>query len=140
MAKVYLDTSALAKRYVQEIGTDIVDLVFAQASPEHPLVFSFWNIGESLGVYDQYLKRKEITEEQLKGIIRRMFREFSRLTQQRTMLILPLSAQVIASSWRYILEEPMYEADAIQIVSFLLGGCDFILSADKKFLAIMCFP
>lgn len=94
MAQVYLDTSALAKRYVREIGTDIVDLVFEQASPEHPLVFSFWNIGESLGVYDQYLKRKEITEEQLKGIIRRMSREFSRLTQQRTLLILPLSAQV----------------------------------------------
>lgn len=46
MAQVYLDTSALAKRYVKEEGTEILDLAFEKASSEHPLVFSFWNIGE----------------------------------------------------------------------------------------------
>lgn len=47
MAKIYLDTSARAKRYVQEKGTEILDLVFDLASPEPLLVISFWNIGES---------------------------------------------------------------------------------------------
>jgi predicted nucleic acid-binding protein len=40
MGKTYLDTSAPAKRYVEEEGTEIVDLVFNQASAEHRLVFS----------------------------------------------------------------------------------------------------
>jgi predicted nucleic acid-binding protein len=136
MAKIYLDTSALAKRYVKEEGTEILDLAFEKASSERQLVFSFWNIGESLGVYDQYLKRKEITENQLKNIIQRMFKEFGQLVQKRTMVILPLSAQVIAGSWPYILDHHMYEADAIQIVGFRLAGCDFMLSADKKFIAV----
>ncbi len=87
MAKIYLDTSALAKRYVQEQGTEIIDLVFAQASVESPLVFSFWNIGESLGVYDKYLGRGKISTDQLKTTIQQMFREFGQLLPSRISII-----------------------------------------------------
>jgi predicted nucleic acid-binding protein len=61
---VYLDSSAIVKRYIKEAGTEIMDLVFGYAEDDHiKLFFSIWNIGEVLGVFDEYIRRKVINED-----------------------------------------------------------------------------
>lgn len=51
----YLDSSALAKRYVQEKGSEAVDLIFERAEKgEEPVFFSMWNVGELAVVLDRY--------------------------------------------------------------------------------------
>ena len=48
---VYLDSSAIVKRYIKEAGTEIMDLAFGYAEDGHiKLFFSIWNIGEVLGI------------------------------------------------------------------------------------------
>ena len=55
--KVYLDTSAIMKRYAKEADTKKVDMIYAEAEMKKcSLYLSFWNIGESIGVFDKYRK------------------------------------------------------------------------------------
>jgi len=55
---IYLDTSAVVKRYVLESGTDVVKALYLSAwNGELKLSFSLWNIGEVLGVLSKYCQR-----------------------------------------------------------------------------------
>lgn len=50
MPRLYLDSSAIVKRYVVEPGTEVVDEVFERAEAREVfVVFSVWNVGEVLG-------------------------------------------------------------------------------------------
>ena len=60
---VYLDSSAVAKRYVEEKGSDLVDRIYSRAEAgDLQMAFSIWNVGEVLGVLDRYRMRKILTE------------------------------------------------------------------------------
>ena len=51
---VYLDSSAIVKRYIREPGSDAVRKVYLKAySGEVILSLSVWNIGEVLGAFDK---------------------------------------------------------------------------------------
>jgi predicted nucleic acid-binding protein len=50
---VYLDSSGIVKRYVSEKGSDLIDGVYRRSeSGELRLVYSLWNIGELIEVFD----------------------------------------------------------------------------------------
>ena len=52
MTIVYLDSSAIVKRYILESGSEVVSNVYCKAlNGELTLSFSTWNIGEVLGVW-----------------------------------------------------------------------------------------
>ena len=52
---VYLDTSALAKRYLKERDSDKVDELYRNTEMgKTKLHFSLWNIGEVCGVFDKH--------------------------------------------------------------------------------------
>jgi len=54
---VYLDTSAIVKRYIQEAGSDVVASLYSSAwQGSVKISFSPWNIGEVLGVLDDQEK------------------------------------------------------------------------------------
>lgn len=49
---VYLDSSVIVKRYVEEPGSNIVRELYLKAySGEVILSYSMWNIGEVLGAF-----------------------------------------------------------------------------------------
>jgi len=51
--RVYLDSSAIIKRYVKEDGSEIVKNLYINSYDKiHKIVFNIWNIGEVLGVFD----------------------------------------------------------------------------------------
>jgi predicted nucleic acid-binding protein len=58
---VYLDTSGLVKRYVEERGTEVLDRLYGAAEAGSITVsFSIWNLGEALGVLDRYHTRRPV--------------------------------------------------------------------------------
>jgi predicted nucleic acid-binding protein len=62
--KIYLDSSAILKRYVLENGTDKIKETYLQAlNGDATLHFSVWNIGEVLGALDTYHRRKLLEKE-----------------------------------------------------------------------------
>ncbi len=58
MESVYLDTSAIVKRYVAEEYSDLVDEVYEGAYRGAVRIgFSAWNVGEVAVVLDKYCRR-----------------------------------------------------------------------------------
>jgi predicted nucleic acid-binding protein len=56
--RIYLDSSIVVKRYVEEPGSNTVKQVYRRAyAGEVKLVFSLWNVGEVLGAFDRARSR-----------------------------------------------------------------------------------
>ena len=63
MLNLYLDTSAILKRYIAEPGTETTDIIFDKAEAgEIKITISLWNIGEALGVLDEKRRKGWLTE------------------------------------------------------------------------------
>ena len=57
MKSVYLGSSAIVKRYVAEKGSKVIDKMYDKAkNSQLKIVFSIWNIGEVIGVFDRYFR------------------------------------------------------------------------------------
>jgi len=133
--KIYLDSSSIVKRYVHEKGSDSANLVYEKCdAKEVGVCFSFWNIGETLGVLDQYYQRKWITQQQHGEAIRFFAGECLRLMMLEALDTILVSSSVLSDSWELLEKHHIYHADALQIVSCKRSGADLFLSADKILL------
>lgn len=55
---IYLDSSSIVKRYIEETGSKVIDTVYQKAETETlKFTFSLWNVGETLGALDRYVSR-----------------------------------------------------------------------------------
>ena len=135
--KIYLDSSAILKRYVREKGSDSANLIYSKCDArELSIYFSFWNIGEVLGVLDQYRQRHWITHEQHDEAVKIFSGECLRLSMIDALTTIPLNSSVLADAWEIIQKYHVYEADAIQIVSFRGSEADYFLSADRSLMDV----
>ncbi|HKT21409.1 MAG TPA: type II toxin-antitoxin system VapC family toxin, partial [Nitrososphaerales archaeon] len=92
----YLDSSALAKRYVQEKGSDEMDRIFGRAEMgEEPIAFSMWNIGELAVVLDKY-ERDGLLE--AKPVMMIFLEEVKRLGKSGAAEIVPVSGSVMSEA------------------------------------------
>ncbi|MBO8183612.1 MAG: type II toxin-antitoxin system VapC family toxin [Archaeoglobus sp.] len=129
MTKIYLDTSALVKRYVEEEGSEEVDAIFEKAYGEEvKLVISQWNIAEAVVVFDKY-ERKGILE--AKQTINLLQNELETMVRMQYFKITPIGS-MIAESIPLILAHHIYVADAIQILTCRQENCDLFATFDKK--------
>jgi len=137
MKRVYLDSSAIVKRYVKERGTEVVDLVFDNAELGNvKIFFSIWNIGEVLGVLDRYRRRNLISSKEFESALGKFASEFLKLVKLHQLDLIPLYSDIIADSLDIILRYHIYEADAIQIVSSKYCNSEVFLTADKQLVEI----
>ncbi len=145
MVKIYLDTSALIKRYIQEEGTEIIDLLFDRASPAIALVISLWNLSESMVAVDKYRRRGALSDDELRGVVRRLIAEVREYWERGVMKIVPVSPELVVETWRYILGQHVYAGDAVQLVTCVRERCDLLVAADRRLvevcqrLGIECF-
>ena len=94
---IYLDSSAIVKRYVLETGTDLVKEAYIKAlNGELALSFSVWNIGEALGVLDTYLRRKWLDGKNYKVARESLIAETTRLIRLGLIRIIPVRTKLLA--------------------------------------------
>jgi len=97
--KVYLDSSVLVKRYVEEKGSDIVDLIYSKSEVgKIVLVFSAWNIGEVLGVLDKYLAKKAIGPIKFRECVNRLLLESIKMVRLGSLFLYPLTSDILVHS------------------------------------------
>ncbi|MHB8568375.1 MAG: type II toxin-antitoxin system VapC family toxin [Nitrososphaerales archaeon] len=136
--RVYLDSSAIVKRYVEETGSESVDVLYnaleKNDEPDHALTFSAWNVGEVFGVIDTLFHRGDIKKDSMTEALYLFSGETKKFVTMRKINILPAGSKVLASSWDLILKYHIYQADALQLVTARRAGCDLFVSADKKLL------
>ena len=129
---VYLDSSAIVKRYITEKGSDVVDKVYEKAeNGQLKVVFSIWNVGEVLGVFNRYFRRGLLSKSQLETRIIDFIQESVKFAKMNFLYIAPITAYELVHSWLVVLEQHVYMADALQICTCKNFKCDFLLSADN---------
>jgi predicted nucleic acid-binding protein len=135
---IYLDSSAITKRYINEKGTKTIDVIFDASEIEKVKIsFSIWNIGECIGVFDQYHRRNWITEDDFRECIRKFLIELQKLYKLKILQLLSVSSNNLAQTFPLIVKYHIYQADILQAISFRAANADIFISADKKLLETM---
>jgi predicted nucleic acid-binding protein len=130
---VYLDTSAIIKRYVYENGSEVIRAQYREAyNGNVMLLFSLWNIGELLGVFDKANRQKKLTEEQMHEGVSRFSNETARLRKIGRLSVVPISERIVEGSWDFVTKYHIYQADALQISSALETKCNEFFTGDQK--------
>jgi uncharacterized protein len=131
--KIYLDSSAIVKRYVLEEGTEKIQETYLDAfSGTVSLHFSVWNIGEVLGVLDTYHRRKWIASEDYSAARDSLLAETKRLIKLGIAKVVPVRSKLLAQSWLLVEKHHIYQTDALQIASAKNIGVDQLLSGDRR--------
>jgi len=132
---VYLDTSSLVKRYIEEEGSQVIDKVYEEAEAGRiRAAFSVWNVGETLGVLDRYHTRNLISDRDLEAALRSLASESMKMIRLNSLQVLPITSENIIESWLLVLRHHIYEADALQISSSKEAGCNLFLGADARLI------
>lgn len=130
---VYLDTSAIIKRYVEEPGTDLMRNLYRKVYVgELKLSFNIWNIGEVLGVLDRARSIERVSKEDYISVRRRFLLETMRLVRLRLIILIHVKSSILEQSWKIIEKYHIYQADALQIASAKNIKAAQFLVADKK--------
>ncbi|MEM1555672.1 MAG: type II toxin-antitoxin system VapC family toxin [Desulfurococcaceae archaeon] len=86
---VYLDSSVIIKRYIEEPGSKYIRQLYIQAyNGLIKISFSFWNISEVLGVLDKSRTEEIITDEEYRVVKKRFLCETLRLTKQGYIVVI----------------------------------------------------
>jgi len=130
---IYLDTSAIVKRYVIEEETNRIDKIYEKAhAGKIRLSFSVWNIGETAVVLDKYHRRGILGN--AKEVFSKFIGETRLLVKLGQLKLVPLNLKILIESTTYIFEHGIYIADAVQLAS--AKGADSFLTFDKKLAQI----
>ena len=134
---VYLDSSAIIKRYIMEPYSKLIRSYFINAyAGDIILAFNVWNIGEVLGIFDKARRIGRIDDETYNIIKNRFMLDVKRLSKFGMALVIPLRINILKNSWKIIERYHIYIADALQIVSAKHVNADGLISSDKCLLDI----
>jgi len=131
---VYLDSSAVIKRYLEENGSAPIDALYdgLEAEEGNVLAFSVWNVGEVLGAMDTRHSRGDLDDAALTEAVGLFAQETKKLVAMRKLRVLPMSSEVFSASWDLVLKHHIYQGDALQIATTRQMRADILLSADRK--------
>jgi predicted nucleic acid-binding protein len=128
---VYLDSSAILKRYLTEEGSELVDLLYRQAERgDITLGFSVWNIGEVIGVLDRYITRDLLEKDEYQKTLGLFYRESEKHVKLGSLIIEPVDHGVLVNAWVLLVKYHIYVADALQLSTARRLEAEVFVSAD----------
>jgi predicted nucleic acid-binding protein len=130
---VYLDTSAIIKRYVREPGSELMNEIYEKALGGNVLLsFSAWNIGEVLCVLDKYRRRRWLHDENYLKARVQFLGETLRFIKLRLIKIIPVGIGLLKQAWSLIEKYHIYQADALQLLSAKHVNSERFYTADMS--------
>ena len=124
--KASLDSSAFAKRFVNEEGSDVVEAMCAQADALGLCVIC---LPEIVSALNRRLRQRLLTPTQYRGAKQRL------LDDVRDADIVQLTPSVLATAIQVLEASPVRAMDALHIACALEWGADVFASADARQLA-----
>lgn len=95
----YTDTSAFVKRYGNEENEKgirvISELIEAARNREETLLSNFLIIGEAISVFDKWVRKKAISQNELDMLIKKFLADVSELYEKGTLILEPVSSSTI---------------------------------------------
>ena len=108
---LYLDTSALIKRYVQEEGTDTVDSLWSQSLETATSVVAF---AETASAFSRKLREGMLTEKEYTWTLRTFKADFE------SFILISITPSLNATIERLVRQYPLRGFDAIHLSSALM--------------------
>ena len=124
--KTFLDSSAFAKRFVDEVGSDKVEDSCAQASE---LGLSVICVPEIISALNRRRQERSLTAAQYTEAKQRL------LDDVRDADIINLAVPVVGSAIGVLETSPVRAMDALHIACALEWGAQLFVSSDKKQLS-----
>ncbi len=115
---IYLDSSAVIKRYLSEPGSNAIRTLYVKAyAGDVKIAFNLWNIGEVLGALDKAWRLGRIDEHE-HGITRRRFlKETRRMVKLGVLTVIPVKMKVLIKAWKLTEKHHIYVSDRIYAAS-----------------------
>ncbi|MEX0568451.1 MAG: type II toxin-antitoxin system VapC family toxin [Candidatus Njordarchaeota archaeon] len=136
--RIYLDTSAIVKRYIEEKGSDTIDKIYELAERgDAVLIASVWNIGEVIGVFTKRRSRGDLTKTDFQACISNFLLETLKLIKMNSFFFIPIFSRVLFDTIKLVLKYYIYEADALQVSTAKSARADIFLSADESLVNIV---
>jgi predicted nucleic acid-binding protein len=124
--KLFLDSSAFAKRFVEEPGSDEVEILCSRASE---LCLSVICVPEIISALNRRLREKHLSR---RGYIQAK----QRLSLDvRDTVVINLTPDVVRTSIEVLETTPARTLDALHIASAVAWGADLFASADHRQIA-----
>jgi predicted nucleic acid-binding protein len=124
--KTFLDSSAFAKRFVDEVGSDKVEDACAQASE---LGLSVICVPEIISALNRRRRERSLTATQYTKAKKQL------LDDVRDADIINLAVPVVGSAIGVLEASPVRAMDALHIACALEWGAQLFVSSDKKQLS-----
>jgi predicted nucleic acid-binding protein len=124
--RAYLDSSSFAKRFVDEAGSEEVELVCADASE---LALSVLCVPEIISALNRRLREHTLSKAHYDTAKRRLIEDI------RDVNIINLTDAIVTSSIGILEKSPIRTLDALHIACALGWAADVFVSSDKQQLA-----
>ena len=135
MKKVYIDTSAFFKTFVEEELSDVVEpLILLAREKKIEIIVSDWLINETIALVDEKRRKGKITEAQVQGILSEIISMMGNEVQYENFILYPITNKILIASRLAIQEYRINASDAIHVFISAAAGCDYFISADKKLI------
>ncbi len=121
--KTFFDSSAFAKRFIEETGSDAVESLCLDASELGLCVLC---VPEIVSAMARKLRDKRINGSQFATLERHL------LDDIRDAIIVDLTPEVIAESVVAIKASPVRAADALHVAAAKVWGAELFVSADDR--------
>lgn len=120
---LFLDSSALAKRYLLEPGTEVVA---ARCREADEIIVSILSVPEVLSAFNRLRRERKIGARRYAALKRELAHDMEQAT------IVALDATVVRRTILCLEQSSMHTADAIHVASAIEAGSDLFLSADRR--------
>ena len=121
--KTFFDSSAFAKRYIEETGSQVVEALCAAATE---LALSIICIPEILSAFNRHVRERDLSHRQYEKAKENLSEDI------RDAVIVNLTPDVI-STCTTILESSLVRAmDALHVACAVHWGAELFVSADKR--------
>jgi len=121
--KTFFDSSAFAKRYVDEAGSDAVDAVCMEATE---LALSIICLPEVFSAMNRRLRERKLTQQQYEEAKKRL------LAEVEDAVVVNLTSPVIAMCVAILESHPVRAMDALHIACAVQWDAELFVSADEQ--------
>ncbi|MFW5771665.1 MAG: type II toxin-antitoxin system VapC family toxin [Spirochaetota bacterium] len=121
--KLFIDSSALVKRYIHEEGTDVVNQLCANASE---VAVSILCVTEVLSACDRLLREEKINNEQYQWIKNELFLDIEQ------SIVIDITHDVVKTSILCLEKGSIRTLNALQAASAHIYECDLFITSDKR--------
>lgn len=121
--KTFFDSSAFAKRYIEEKGSHLVDDICRDADE---LSISVICLPEIISALNRRVREKKLSQKDYRIIKQAISHDF------RDILVINLTEEVMATSISLLENYTLRAMDALQVACALEWGAELFVSSDKQ--------